>query len=136
MDRLTKALICRKRDKICEPLSPGDIDVAYKIIFAASMDQTLTAIDQGDLASLRVFKSAGIVYTQGQVRHGLEQLLGVARLPVILPGTRLAKLIMIASHAEDHRRTHTDALARSREQAWIVRGAKLAKSVVGSCPKC
>merc|ERR1712082_188868 len=53
-----------------------------------------------------------------------------------MPGSRLAKLLMWESHDEDHRRTPSDALAWSRERAWIVRGAKLAKYVTEHCPKC
>ena len=82
------------------------------------------------------YQSGGIVFTQGCVGQGIERLLGVSRLPVLMPSTRLAKLIMIESHCEDHRKTPSDALARSREQAWIVRGGKLAKTTNANCPSC
>merc|ERR1712082_94602 len=75
-------------------------------------------------------------YPQGRAVRALEKLLGLTKLPVLMSWSRLAKLLMWESHAEDHRRTPGDALARSRERAWIVRGASLAKHVTKHCPKC
>ena len=134
--RLLKALITRSRERIREALSPNDLKFARKIMFLVSMTPTEAALKRGDLSSLRVVKSGGIVYTRGRAGPSLEKLLGVSQLPVLMPGTRLAKLIMWESHEEDHRRLPTDALARSRERAWVVRGTAVAKSVTKACPKC
>ena len=43
MSRLTKALVCYDRQKIQEPLSPGDIAVGNKLLFASRMEPTQAA---------------------------------------------------------------------------------------------
>ena len=134
--RLIKALVSKDRSRIQDKLSPADISVASKIMFASCMKPTIKAHAQGKLSTLRVFQNQGIWYTAGRVGRTLESLLGCNRLPVLMPETHLARLIMWQSHEEDHRRTSTDALARSREKAWIVRGGRLAKTICSYCPKC
>ena len=134
--RLFKAVLTKDREKIKEQLTVEDMNLANQLIFFFSMEPTKAVLDRGDLTSLRVHYSKGIYYTQGRAGRALEKLLGITKLPVLMPGTRLAKLLMWESHDEDHRRTPSDALARSRERAWIVRGAKLAKYVTEHCPKC
>ena len=134
--RLLKAGVTKNRDKIVEHLSPNDISLASQLLFAYSMGPTEAAMLKGDLTSLRVFKVGGIFFTRGRVGRSLEQLLGITRLPVLMSSTRLAKLLMWDCHSEDHRRSHSDALARSRERAWIVKGTSLAKLVTKNCPKC
>merc|ERR1712082_365912 len=110
--------------------------LANRLIFFYSTELTKAALDSGDLSSLMVHYSKGIYYTQGRAGRALEKLLGLTKLPILMSGSRLAKLLMWESHAEDRRRTPSDALAWSRERAWIVRGAKLAKYVTEHCPKC
>ena len=63
-------------------------------------------------------------------------MLGKEKLPVIMADTRLARVIMISCHEEDHRRSAADTLARSKNHAWISYGSRLAKSVCKSCVKC
>ena len=53
-----------------------------------------------------------------------------------MPETRLGMVIMTTCHSEDHRRSASDTLARSRNYAWIPNGTRLAKKVVRSCVKC
>ena len=77
-----------------------------------------------------------VVYVRGRCGSSLTRLLGISRLPVLARETRLARLIMIESHNEDHRSNPTDVLARSRQRAWIVRGRYLAKEVCKVCPIC
>ena len=66
----------------------------------------------------------------------VKLLLGPERLPVLSPKSRLAKLYMIQSHEEDHRRDAGDTLYRSRKHAWVVRGRALAEKVVRDCKFC
>ena len=93
-------------------------------------------MDKGDLTTLQPTSQGGIIFTSRRVGLALEALLGCDRLPILMPRSRLAELIMWHSHSEDHRRNLMDTLARSRELAWIVRGARLAKSVCARCPRC
>ena len=134
--RITKAHITHDKSKIADPLSPGAIDIAYKILFAASMGPTRSNYQKGKLASLKIFSLGSILYMEGRVGRALEHLLGSSRLPVLMPETTLAKLIMWQAHNEDHRRSSADTLARSRERAWIVRGGGIARKVSSACPKC
>ena len=64
------------------------------------------------------------------------ELLGIGKLPVLVRGSRLAELIMWECHAEDHRMSASDVLARSRQCAWIIRGRYLAKHICKACPRC
>ena len=66
----------------------------------------------------------------------MQQILGTPRLAILSPESRLAKLIMISSHRQDHRSTPGDALFRSRRHAWIIKGKALAKRVVQECAWC
>ena len=63
-------------------------------------------------------------------------LFGVSRLPILARKSRLAYLIMMEAHCEDHRAGSTDVLARSRQRAWVIRGRYLAKEVCASCWLC
>ena len=134
--RILKAIFNGDRLKIEEPLTVRDIEAARKAQFIVSMELTLQAMDRGELLPLRPVYEKGIVYVRGRCDHSLMELLGISRLPVLARRSRLAKLIMLESHQEDHRSTPTDVLARSRQRAWIVRGRFLAKEVCKLCPVC
>ena len=95
-----------------------------------SMQHTFEAIKEGRLKNLNVSVNNGLVVMTGWFREkDLASLLGKDSLPVVMAHTRLAKVIMTSCHEEDHRRTAADSLARSRNQAWIPYGSRLAKSV-------
>lgn len=66
----------------------------------------------------------------------MRQILGVSKLIVLSPNSRLAKLIMIQNHAEDHRQDAGDALFRSRKHALIIKGRGLAEKVIKECSWC
>ena len=66
----------------------------------------------------------------------MKALLGPEKLAVLSLKSRLARLYMISAHEEDHRRNAGDTLFRSRKLAWIVRGRKLAQSVMEKCEFC
>ena len=134
--RVMKGYISKDPSKIRDTLKPKELDLARKILFFVSMEPTKAAIDKGDLMSLRPTSHFGIFFTQGRVGKSLEKLLGCERLPILMPSSRLAQLVMWQAHCEDHRRNPLDSLARSREVAWIVRGAKLARTVCAKCARC
>ena len=87
------------------------------------------------LQSLAPFIKDGKWVTQGRMKHGLLAILGVAQLQVLLPNQRLAELIMMQAHRENHDCPKT-TLVRSRSQAWIHRAHWLARRVVSECVKC
>ena len=74
-----------------------------------------------------------MIWATGRLENGMQHILGNSKLAILSPKSRLAELIMIAAHYEDHRSTPGDALFRSRKEAWIVKGKNLAKKVVRSC---
>ena len=55
----------------------------------------------------------GMWVTRGRLAKGLPGILGVDRLPVLLPNSRLAELLMIQAHRENHDGA-PGTLARSR----------------------
>ena len=118
--RVIKAKIMNNSDMIKMPLTVADLKLATKLAFFYGMEATREANERGELVSLRSFEVAGIFYTQGRVGTALERLIGNDKLPILMSGSQLAKLIMWECHCEDHHRSALDALARSRKRAWIV----------------
>ena len=134
--RVMRAYISKSRDSLAGPVGANELELSKKVLFAASMELTEQSMKKGDLQGLRPTSQYGVLFTRGRVGPALEALLGCDRLPILMPQSRLAELIMWHSHCEDHRRDPMDTLARSRELAWIVRGSKLAKSVCARCSRC
>ena len=56
-------------------------------------------------------------------------------LPILLADSHLAYLIMVAAHEESHNCAKS-TLARSRSQAWIVKGFNLTVRVSKECYRC
>ena len=134
-----RVLMCyfdKSVDRIREPVTVLEIKAARKIQFIASMELTVKALSEGHLDPLRPVIDGGIVYVRGRCDKALINLLGIDRLPVFARESRLAALIMWEAHAEDHRTSPTNVLARSRQRAWIIRGRYLAKQVCKQCPLC
>ena len=114
-----------------------DLEAARHLQLLSSRDETIAAMKNGKLKSLMPEIKKGLVVTTGRFSEKqLTKLLGKESLPILMPNTRLAKLIFHHCHEEDHRLSATDTLARSRKFVWVPRGLKLAKSVVKSCMKC
>ena len=126
------AMFSVDRGRIMENLYVRDILVARHIQFAVSMSPTFKALKDGKLDSLRPFTNRGVVFTKGRFGDAMLEVLGVDRLPILMRSSRLATLIMIKAHEEDHQANSLDALARSRRSAWIVRGRSLAKLICKS----
>ena len=134
--RLLRAHFTKDRARIEDPVQPQQLQAAKMLKFCYSMEPTKKAFLKGDLSSLRPVFIKGVFFTTGRVGRGINAILGVDRLPILLPESRLAFLIMVESHEEDHRRDYKDTLARSRERAWVLRGGQLARRVCKLCPKC
>ena len=102
-----------------------------------SMSPSLKAMHEKKLLSMGAAIKRGLVVIQGRIpKDDLANLLGKRELPVLMPSTRLAYLILFACHCEDHRLGPADAVARSRSYAWIVRAGQLAKYAIKSCMHC
>ena len=90
-------------------------------MFLAAMKETQEDINKDKLTGLAPFVKGGLVVTRGRLGKGLFRVLGVSELPIIVARLPLA-------HKEDHR-GHKTTLWRSRAEAWIVKGTKLAREV-------
>ena len=73
--------------------------------------------------------------TRGRLRKGIYNILGVHELPIILKTSRLAYLLMLKAHNEDHKAAKI-TLCRLRAKAWIPKGKSLAIQVERSCIRC
>ena len=106
----------------------------------SGMQETKKALDEGRLDCLLPRKDKGMIVTQGRLgEKGLQQILGVSKLPILMKDSRIAHLIMQAAHTEETGLNHrgvSDTLARSRAQAWIINGKNLAKRIRSQCLIC
>ena len=137
--RIMKADRYKDAKKITEDPTVEDFRRADHIIFLMAMSDTRRLELEGKLESISPFWEEGVCYMTGRLgMDGVQRILGAKdKLPVISAKTRLAELIMTASHQEDHRRDPGDCLFRSRRHAWICDGARaLAERVVRKCQLC
>lgn len=123
------------REAMKEEPSPSDLEIARFLLEFSSMSATQEAINKGKLVGLSPFLYQGRWFTKGRLGKGVFKILGVDKLVVLQPCTRLAYLIMREAHEEIHHGAK-ETLWRSRSRAWIVRGYKLAEKVSRECQVC
>ena len=88
------------------------------------------------LASIMPFRQGHIWWTRGRFGLQLSRALGPDKIPILPHTCRLAELMMIECHRQNHLKDPRDDLFRSRAVAWIVNGRSLAKKVVRECKWC
>ena len=106
-------------------------------MFMAAVPASRAALDTGHLRSINAVKVGGEVWVR--IRIFLDNRAAVPGTPslrVIMPGTRLAELIMRDALEEDHQRDLGLAMARARMYCWIPKAGQLARRVISSCPFC
>ena len=122
-----------------------ELQEAERLLLVSAMPETYTALSEGKLDSLLPKKKGLIVVTTGRIgEKSLSRLLGVDCLPILMPNTRAAYLLMYRAHCGVSgwnwsnlvHKSPVETLARSRSCAWIVRGKTLAKQISKSCPMC
>ena len=132
--------IGKTKEVLSLPITRDELVHAEKIIIATGMFETCEAFHRGDLESLLPEKKGCLIVTRGRLgESSLFRVFGVDALPILLPNTRAAELIMWRAHVGYcgilHRSVaHT--LARSRNCAWIIRAKNLAKRVCFQCMYC
>ena len=134
--RLLRAHFSHDRAAICVNPSNQDREAALALMFRVSMQPSIESLKAGKLINLGAEVRGGLVVMTGRCSRSLQVLVGKDALPVLMPSTRLACLLLLQAHKQGHKQDPRDALARVRAQAWIVRGRQLAISVVKSCPAC
>ena len=117
-----------------EPNSVRMLQARYMLEIVYSQD-TAKEITAGKLMGLDPQLSKGRFVTRGRFGAGIAKVLGLVELPIFLPDSYMSYLIMIQAHEESHSEAKS-TLARSRSQAWIVKGFGLAVKVCKECFKC
>ena len=111
------------------------INAAERLWFQFAMSDTHSALVKGKLDSLCVEERDGLVVVVGRAPDGLHKLLGKEYLPVLMRSNRIAYLIMLWAHKENHDyRDMTMSIACSK--AWIVGAKRLASSICDGCVRC
>ena len=138
MARVIRVMIKRDSQTIRSQLTVEDYDKAERVMGCLAMEETVEMIGRDPKlgGGLALFWENGICWTRGRLGPSVKSLLGPDKLMILSCKSRLAKLIMIQCHGQDHRRDPGDTLFRSRSYAWIVRGRPLAEKVVKSCAWC
>jgi len=108
---------------------------ANRLWFLSVMPETKAAWKAGRLRELNVKEDDGIIVVEGRASHGMRQFFGQTNLPVIMGSTRVAYLVMLEAHNQDHAGKDI-TLATSRHAAWIVNARKLASQICKHCLRC
>ena len=108
---------------------------AKRLWYLSAMKETCVALDKGKLRELDVQDDKGLKVVVGRAKKGLKTFFGQNSLPIIMGHTRVAYLLMLYSHCQDHAAKDI-TLATARHEAWIVGGSKLAKQITKNCIRC
>ena len=125
---------CKRTDILVEPRSESITQARHLLEIVYGQD-TASEVLSGKLIGLAPKLSKGRFVTRGRFGSGLANILGLVELPMLLPDSQLSYLIMVQAHLETHSAAKS-TLARSRTQAWIVRGFNLAVKVCQECFLC
>ena len=111
------------------------LDMAWRWMLIIASTETVVDVVNGKLTGLAPLRHGGIWVTRGRLGKGMFRILGIRELPILLPQSRLAYLVMRSAHEEKHNGPK-NTLWRSRTKAWIVKGFNLAKKVERECMQC
>ena len=111
------------------------LSLAENLGFIVASAETDPLVKAGKLDGMAPYWSCGRWNTRGRLGKGAFKVLGVSEFPILTRHSRLAYLIMIHAHEQDHKGSKV-TLWRSRAKAWIWRGASLATTVTRNCLTC
>ena len=115
--------------------SATKFELAERVWFQYSMKDTRLASEEGKLKSLFIEERDGLIVVVGRAQKGLQKLFGKDSLPVLMRKSRIAFLIMLWAHNQNHdARDITMSIACSK--AWIVGAKRLATSITVNCLRC
>ena len=138
LSRFLRAKVEGARDgSIRAVLSVKYLAMAEWLMFFFASIETDREVRQrkSKLTGLDPKKSRGLWVTRGRLGKGMFKVLGKKELPIILPTSRLAELLMLRAHNHHHKGTAITLWA-SRSDAWIWQGKRLAKKVCDACVRC
>ena len=109
--RWLQAQIRSDRGAILDPTTVETLRLVGLLVFQVGAEETdqFMRTNKENLTGLApswskgVFGSPGGWVTRGRLRKGIFSILGVHELPILLPETRLAYLLMLQAHEEDHK---------------------------------
>ena len=133
--RFLRSSVKRRREEAREEPNTKYLELAEKLIFVVGSSATDAAVKKGLVDGLSPMWTKGRWVTRGRLGKGVFKVLGVSELVILLPDSRLATLLMQQAHKEDHRGAKI-TLWRSRTQAWVWRGLKVAERIVKACIWC
>ena len=111
------------------------IQAAERLWFIHAMKDTKVAAENGKLRHLFCEERDGMVVVVGRAKKGMQKFFGKEFLPVIVGSSRVAYLIMLWAHMQNHdARDVTMSIACGK--AWILGAKRLATSVTFSCVRC
>ena len=109
---------------------------ADRVIFLLAMPMSHALLLEEKLTSLAPSWEKGLLITRGRLGTAGLTYLGPDKLVILHPKSRLALLILKQCHEEDHKRTPSEAVYRSRKIAWIHRAKSTAIMVTKNCAWC
>ena len=113
----------------------AQVIIAEKVWFRYAMTDTRKALEKGKLKSLYVEEKDNMLVVVGRASTGLQKMFGKEYLPIVMGTSRVAYLIMLWAHKENHdARDITMSIACSK--AWIIGASRLASSIVFQCVRC
>ena len=99
------------------------------------MKEKREALEAGRLKKLCVEERDQLIVVVGRAKSGIQKFFGKDYLPVLIGSSRVAFLVMLWAHKENHdARDVTMSIACSK--AWIVNAKRLATSICNSCLRC
>ena len=133
--RLIAVSAVKKKPSILEEPSVERLEKARALLEIVYGEDTAKEVVNGKLVGLDPVLSKGRYVTRGRFGQGIALVLGLEELPILMNYSYLAYLVMVSAHNETHNEAKS-TLARSRSQAWVVRGLSLAKRVCSECTVC
>ena len=136
--RWTQAKVKGHRAAVLDAPLAKALKVADKLLYMVGTLETNKEMAKGRksrLIGLGPQWSKGRWVTKGRLGKAMLKVLGVTELAILMPASRLARLVMQQAHEEDHKGS-TITLWRSRSNAWIWRARLLAKKVCKECVQC
>ena len=99
--RVMAAQSAGDRDVIETAPSVKYIRLARQLLFIVESHDVSTEV-QKKMTTLAPKFEGGMWITRGRLRKGLPKILGVEKLPILPSTSRLAELIMVEAHQENH----------------------------------
>ena len=144
--RICKGLrLDRSRAAVCKPIVQRDLQDAEWWLGLVSLYDLKKHVTENKKTgklncseSLNISWSQGLPVAKGRMGHGtMKGIIGHSQLKVLSSKSRLAHLLIMQCHEEDHRLGPQDAVFRSIRQGYLVLGARrLAIKVLKDCYYC